>query len=316
MLLPIRDAMRRLPSFTPNLLSKSPPGWNRCSRCLIAEFHAVARPRGWQDQARKISGDRKILPTAIEMGRSPACSLLQRSLALGIYTQIGSIRFIGNPGRSGPRNHLTERQQFASRTTLNYVCAVIITVLGLSYAAVPMYRMFCQVTGIGGASNLAQHGDEKVEALQKVTDRALKIVFTADTASHLQWNFKPVQREVTVFPGETALAFYTAENPTDRHIVGISTYTVLPFEAAKYLNKIQCFCFEEQRLNPHEKVDMPVFFYIDPEYVNDPWLIKADTITLAYTFFEAKDGMKFLPQGTPSPHNRVTPSTGAAVEPA
>lgn len=117
-------------------------------------------------------------------------------------------------------------------------------------------------------------------------------------------------------PGETALAFYRAKNPTDKPITGISTYNVVPFEAGQYFNKIQvewqvqlmclctpwssmitssvfclqCFCFEEQRLNPHEEVDMPVFFYIDPEFDEDPRMARVDTITLSYTFFEAKEG--------------------------
>ena len=95
-------------------------------------------------------------------------------------------------------------------------------------------------------------------------DRQLTIRFNADTAATMQWNFRPQQPIIKVYPGETALAFYTARNPTDKPIDGISTYNVIPFEAGPYFNKIQCFCFEEQRLNPHEEVDMPVFFYIDP----------------------------------------------------
>ncbi|KAK3724981.1 hypothetical protein QZH41_017461 [Actinostola sp. cb2023] len=92
--------------------------------------------------------------------------------------------------------------------------------------------------------------------------------------------------------GETALAFYTATNPTDQAVTGISTYNVVPFEAGQYFNKIQCFCFEEQRLNPREQVDMPVFFYIDPEFSEDPAMAKVDTIILSYTFFEAKEAEK------------------------
>src|SRR5665811_1167204 len=89
-------------------------------------------------------------------------------------------------------------------------------------------------------------------------------------------------------PGETALAFYRAENKTSRPVDGISTYNVIPFEAGQYFNKIQCFCFEEQRLNPGEVVELPVFFYIDPEIMNDPKLENIDLITLSYTFFESK----------------------------
>lgn len=94
-----------------------------------------------------------------------------------------------------------------------------------------------------------------------------------------------------VVPGETALAFYSAKNPTDHPVVGISTYNVIPFEAGAYFNKIQCFCFEEQQLNPHEEVDLPVFFYIDPDFIEDPKMELVDSITLSYTFFESKDGV-------------------------
>lgn len=87
------------------------------------------------------------------------------------------------------------------------------------------------------------------------------------------------------------MAFYTARNPTDTPVTGISTYNVIPFEAGQYFNKIQCFCFEEQLLNPHEQVDMPVFFYIDPEFTEDPKMEFIDTVTLSYTFFEAKEGL-------------------------
>lgn len=94
---------------------------------------------------------------------------------------------------------------------------------------------------------------------------------------------------VQVTPGETALAFYRAENKTPHPVDGISTYNVIPFEAGQYFNKIQCFCFEEQRLNPGETVELPVFFYIDPEFTDDPKMEHVDLITLSYTFFESKE---------------------------
>lgn len=101
----------------------------------------------------------------------------------------------------------------------------------------------------------------------------------------LPWKFVPQQREVRVLPGETALAFYTATNKSNEDIIGIATYSVTPGQVAPYFSKIQCFCFEEQRLNAGETVDMPVFFFIDPEFANDPTMSKIDTITLSYTFF-------------------------------
>ncbi|KFV01353.1 hypothetical protein N339_03989, partial [Pterocles gutturalis] len=141
-----------------------------------------------------------------------------------------------------------------------------------------------------GGTTSAGHSAEQIASMEPVRERVIRVTFNADVHSSLQWNFRPQQSEIYVVPGETALAFYKAKNPTDKPIIGISTYNVIPFEAGQYFNKIQCFCFEEQRLNPQEEVDMPVFFYIDPEFVDDPKMAKVDLITLSYTFFEAKEG--------------------------
>ncbi|KAL1129371.1 hypothetical protein AAG570_013898 [Ranatra chinensis] len=161
----------------------------------------------------------------------------------------------------------------------------------MSYAAVPLYRIFCQAYGYGGTTGNEVSG-EVVENMKKVTTRPIKVRFNADVNASMRWNFRPQQTEIVVVPGETALAFYTARNPADTPVTGISTYNVVPFEAGQYFNKIQCFCFEEQMLNPHEQVDMPVFFYIDPEFAEDPKMELVDSITLSYTFFEAKEGLK------------------------
>uniref|UniRef100_A0A1B0F9W9 Cytochrome c oxidase assembly protein COX11, mitochondrial n=1 Tax=Glossina morsitans morsitans TaxID=37546 RepID=A0A1B0F9W9_GLOMM len=192
-------------------------------------------------------------------------------------------------GRKGMASETTHSRNVKS--TLYYITAGGILVVGLSYAAVPLYRMFCQAYSYGGTTSFG-HDTDKIETMQKIPDRIIKVRFNADLAASMRWNFKPQQYEIKVAPGETALAFYTAKNPTDHPVVGISTYNVVPFEAGAYFNKIQCFCFEEQQLNPHEEVDMPVFFYIDPEYTKDPKLEHVDTITLSYTFFEAKEGLK------------------------
>jgi len=181
--------------------------------------------------------------------------------------------------------------------------AGIIFMGGASYASVPLYRMICQVTGLGGEVQKG-HDDSKVTTMNARKERTLRIRFNADTASSMQWNFRPQQAEIKLAPGETALAFYKAKNPTDKPIVGISTYNVVPFEAGPYFNKIQCFCFEEQRLNPYEEVDMPVFFYIDPEFCDDPKMERVDVITLSYTFFEAKEGLQLSLPDYFKPHAR------------
>ncbi len=185
-----------------------------------------------------------------------------------------------------------------SRTTLYYLLSLAVATAGASYAAVPLYRVFCQSTGFGGTVQEG-HDADRVTSMERREDRVITVRFTADTAATMQWNFRPQQPVVRVHPGETALAFYTARNPTDKPIDGISTYNVVPFEAGQYFNKIQCFCFEEQRLNPHEEVDMPVFFYLDPDYAKDPFLEGVDTITLSYTFFESRPGLQL-----PMPYER------------
>lgn len=115
--------------------------------------------------------------------------------------------------------------------------------------------------------------------------RRLRITFNGSVSDVLPWKFTPQQREVRVLPGETALAFYTATNKSPTDIIGVATYSVTPGQVAPYFSKIQCFCFEEQKLNAGESVDMPVFFFIDPDFVTDPAMKGIDTITLSYTFF-------------------------------
>ncbi|XP_004608706.2 cytochrome c oxidase assembly protein COX11, mitochondrial [Sorex araneus] len=202
------------------------------------------------------------------------------------------------PRRPKSTNPFTRAQEEdwkrRNRTVLTYVAAAAVGMLGASYAAVPLYRLYCQTTGLGGSA-VAGHSSDQIENMVPVKDRIIKVTFNADVHASLQWNFRPQQTEIYVVPGETALAFYRAKNPTDKPVIGISTYNVVPFEAGQYFNKIQCFCFEEQRLNPQEEVDMPVFFYIDPEFAEDPKMVNVDFITLSYTFFEAKEGHMPVP---------------------
>uniref|UniRef100_A0A914XYG9 Cytochrome c oxidase assembly protein COX11, mitochondrial n=1 Tax=Panagrolaimus superbus TaxID=310955 RepID=A0A914XYG9_9BILA len=185
--------------------------------------------------------------------------------------------------------------RYETRDTMFYVVSIGVIVIGLTFAAIPAYRIFCESTSFGGLTQVAKDFD-KIEAMSTIEDRLIRVQFNADVPSSMQWHFKPLQHEIWVHPGETALAFYTAKNPTDKPIVGISSYNLTPFQAAYYFNKIQCFCFEEQILNPGEEVDLPVFFYIDPDYANDPNLEYLDQILLSYTFFEAKSN-----QTLPSP---------------
>jgi len=127
----------------------------------------------------------------------------------------------------------------------------------------------------------------KLSSLKPVPNgRLLRIFLDANTSDVLPWSFKPTQSSVRVVPGETALCFFTCTNNSDTPITGVATYNVHPPKAGLYFNKVQCFCFEEQRLLPGETVDMPVFFYIDPEFVDDPYMDRVSSITLSYTFFK------------------------------
>lgn len=174
-----------------------------------------------------------------------------------------------------------------------YMTSITILMLGLSYASVPLYKMFCEATGFDGV--LRKVDDEtmaqNVRQLSQRMDKSaplLRIHFSSTPSSLLPWTFEPEQPDISIQPGETALAFYRAKNEANRPIIGIATYNVQPSQAAFYFNKIQCFCFEEQRLEPGEEIDMPVFFYIDPEFLRDPSLQGVRDISLAYTFFESK----------------------------
>ncbi|GAA29988.2 Cytochrome c oxidase assembly protein cox11, mitochondrial [Clonorchis sinensis] len=194
------------------------------------------------------------------------------------------------------------RGQYEKRTRLYYSMALGVAMVGFGYACVPLYRIYCSKVGVGTNSEFARAKTEIIKTMKPVKEREITVHFSADTHSKMAWKFKPVQNELTVVPGETALAFYSAENPTDRPIIGIATYSIVPTEASKYFNKIQCFCFEEQRLNPHEQVDMPVFFFLDPEFAEDPNLQRTDRIILHYTFFESKNNKMATPSiSSPNP---------------
>lgn len=151
-----------------------------------------------------------------------------------------------------------------------------------------MNPQICQQTGWGGQPILTHRGGDGDTAsrVKPVTDsRRLRITFNGSVSDVLPWKFTPQQREVRVLPGETALAFYTATNKSPQDIIGVATYSVTPGQVAPYFSKIQCFCFEEQKLNAGESVDMPVFFFIDPDFATDPNMKGIDTVTLSYTFF-------------------------------
>ncbi len=170
--------------------------------------------------------------------------------------------------------------------TVVQTVGVVVLMGSLAWAAVPFYDWFCRVTGFGGTTGVAEAAPEDI------LDRTVTVRFDASKAKGMAWDFKPVEREMEVRIGETGLAFYEAHNPTDRPIAGQASYNVAPYSAGGYFQKIACFCFEEQVLEPGETVQMPVSFFVDPEMVEDLEAKYVHTITLSYTFYEID-----LPEG-------------------
>ncbi len=170
--------------------------------------------------------------------------------------------------------------------TVAQTVGVVVLMGSLAWAAVPFYDWFCRVTGFGGTTGVAE------VAPDEILDRTITVRFDASKAKDMAWEFKPVEREMEVRIGETGLAFYEAYNPTDRPIAGQASYNVAPYSAGGYFQKIACFCFEEQVLQPGERVEMPVTFFVDPEMVEDLEAKYVHTITLSYTFYEID-----LPEG-------------------
>lgn len=164
--------------------------------------------------------------------------------------------------------------------TLAQTVSVVVVMGALAWASVPFYDWFCRVTGFGGITNVAEYESDVI------LDQTIKIRFDASLDRDMPWTFKPAQREMTLRIGETGLAFYEAHNPTDRVVAGSAAYNVTPYEAGGFFDKIACFCFEEQILQPGETVMMPVSFFVDPAIVDDREGQYVHTITLGYTFYE------------------------------
>jgi len=161
-----------------------------------------------------------------------------------------------------------------------------LAMLGLGYASVPLYRLFCQVTGFNGTT---QRVTEAEAAGVKALSGTMSIRFDANVERGMPWEFKPAQITDTVRIGERDMAIYTAKNLSDRAITGNASFNVEPAYAGKYFSKIQCFCFTEQRLEPGQEVRMPVLYYVDPAIMDDPDARHVEQITLSYTFHPAAD---------------------------
>ena len=177
-----------------------------------------------------------------------------------------------------------------SRTAL-YALLGALFMLGMGYAAVPLYDLFCRVTGFGGTTQRASESDADIasQAALSAGAKAISVRFDASTARDVPWTFEPVQSTDTVQIGQRDMAFYTARNNSNVPITGTATFNVEPEQTGRYFNKIQCFCFTEQTLMPGQEVRMPVLYYIDPAILEDENAKDVEQITLSYTFHKAKD---------------------------
>ena len=177
---------------------------------------------------------------------------------------------------------MTENKNNSKRLALVLV-AVAVGMVGMAYASVPLYSLFCRVTGYGGTTQQASIAPDVI------LDRDMTIEFDANTSAGMPWEFKPVQHRLKLKVGETAMAFFEAYNPTNQTIKGTATFNVTPQKIGQYFTKIDCFCFTEQILKPGERAEMPVTFFVDPEIDNDPNAKEVKVITLSYTFFVSDD---------------------------
>lgn len=165
--------------------------------------------------------------------------------------------------------------------TLLFVLGIVAGMIALSFASVPLYRLFCQVTGFAGTTQVGG-------ALPtNVLERKITIRFNADTSPDLPWDFKPETPKITLQVGQQGLVSFSAKNRSHKPTAGTALYNVTPLKAGKYFHKIQCFCFDKQILRPDEKMPMPVLFFVDPDIDNDRDMDDVNNITLSYTFFPA-----------------------------
>jgi len=176
------------------------------------------------------------------------------------------------------------------RRTALIAATIAVGMLGLGFAAVPLYRIFCAVTGFDGTTQRATEAQYEasavaVQAQTQGQARQLSIRFDSNTANGLAWDFYPEKRRVTVGVGGKSMAIFIAKNLSDKPVTGRAVFNVTPTQAAKYFTKIQCFCFTEQTLQPGQQVRMPVLFYVDKNFLDDPDDKDVEEITLSYTFY-------------------------------
>ncbi|OYX67013.1 MAG: cytochrome c oxidase assembly protein [Sphingomonadales bacterium 32-64-17] len=178
-----------------------------------------------------------------------------------------------------------------NRRTMLFAFLAALAMLGLGYASVPLYRLFCQVTGFAGTTQRATEADANLAErfAASAGGATYSIRFDANTERDMPWDFRPLQRTDTVSIGQRDMAIFVARNNSSVPITGTATFNVEPEQAGAYFNKIQCFCFTEQTLQPGEEVRMPVLYFVDPKALDDPNMAEVEQITLSYTFHRALD---------------------------
>jgi cytochrome c oxidase assembly protein subunit 11 len=183
-----------------------------------------------------------------------------------------------------------------NRTVALPLICLVAAMLGLAFASVPLYRLFCQATGYGGIPQRADRGPDQV------LDRTIRIRFDANFDSGLPWSFEPVQQVMDVKIGEQALAFFKATNNGSTPITGTAIFNVAPELGGRYFTKIQCFCFKQQTLNPGTTAEMPVIFFVDPKILEDEDTKNISEITLSYTFYHSDPppGIAVVPESDKS----------------
>ena len=177
------------------------------------------------------------------------------------------------------------------KKTVFLLAAIALGMLSLGFASKPLYDTFCRITGYGGTPKIAETNENEV------LDRIVRVQFDANTSRDLLWEFVPEQREVEVNVGANALAFYRVTNMSDEPLVGTATFNVTPIKGAPFFIKTECFCFQEQLVQPGESVTMPVLFHIDPQIADEDRYDDVNDFTLSYTFFRVEEPTVLTAEG-------------------
>ena len=177
-----------------------------------------------------------------------------------------------------------------NKKTMLILTGVGVAMLGLGFASDPLYDTFCRITGYGGTPQVAE------DNFSEVIDRTVTVKFDSNVASGLPWDFKPDQRSMDIKVGQSGLAYYTVRNESDVPLVGVASFNVTPIKAAPYFVKTDCFCFEEQTIQPGQELPLPVLFFVDSQLDDEKRLDDVKEITLSYTFFETDEEAQIATQ--------------------